>query len=53
MAEPAYNENDLSKKIMKDFETFKHVDKNKIDKINTYGENILKSSIEELNKLIT
>jgi 3-deoxy-D-manno-octulosonic-acid transferase len=53
MAETVHNENDLSKKIMKDFETEKNIDKNKIDKINSYGDNILKSSIEELNKLIT
>ena len=53
MAETVHSENDLSKKIMKDFETEKNIDKNKIDKINSYGDNILKSSIEELNKLIT
>jgi len=52
ISEQVNNEQKLSKKIIKNFENPKKLNKQQIDLLNIYGEETLKQTIAELNKLI-
>ena len=52
MSEQVNDEQELSKKIIKNFENPKKINEHQIDLLNVYGEKILKQTIAELNKFI-
>ena len=52
MSEQVNDEYDLSKKIIEDLKKPKNINEQNINLLNSYGEQILKQTITELNKLV-
>jgi len=52
ISEQIENENDLSRKIVKDFETPKEIDEQKLNWLEIHGDKILKQTIKELHMFI-